>query len=315
MQSKSPSGFALFLGVFFIFVSVPFLMKRTDHPVEQATQIKTPETVQPKSAPIEAIYPVERFVKYTFTLHNESNDLLKDVEFSAVAPVSKTSNQKVNKVDATYPFTLQADDLGNQFLNFAFEYIEPFGTKIITVEAKVAFANMPNIDDSFGDLFLGPEKSIETNDQALIDQAQKLKAETDWQTAETIFSWTSQYIKYDGFIAKELGAKQALVTKRGDCSEYSSLSTALARINGIPARVMAGFIVESDGNLKARDFHNWTEVYIDNKWHILDAQEKYFNQHGAQYLATRIVNGKSSDVLNGSQRYKVSTEKIKVTME
>ena len=126
MQSKSPSGFALFLGVFFIFVSVPFLMKRTDHPVEQATQIKTPETVQPKSAPIEAIYPVERFVKYTFTLHNESNDLLKDVEFSAVAPVSKTSNQKVNKVDATYPFTLQADDLGNQFLNFAFEYIEPF---------------------------------------------------------------------------------------------------------------------------------------------------------------------------------------------
>ena len=59
--------------------------------------------------------------------------------------------------------------------------------------------------------------------------------------------------------------------KSGDCTEYSVLVAALARAKGLPARVVLGSVItEFDGVVGAYG-HAWTEVWLEDEWHIVDA--------------------------------------------
>jgi len=59
--------------------------------------------------------------------------------------------------------------------------------------------------------------------------------------------------------------------RRGDCSEYAVLTTALARMRGIPARVVVGAaLVSQEANFGAFG-HAWTEMLEDGEWKVADA--------------------------------------------
>ena len=61
---------------------------------------------------------------------------------------------------------------------------------------------------------------------------------------------------------KIVGALYAFKERRGDCTEYMSLATAVFRVNNVPARAVAGFVVEEGSAvLSSGDYHNWTEFY------------------------------------------------------
>jgi hypothetical protein len=65
----------------------------------------------------------------------------------------------------------------------------------------------------------------------------------------------------------------SVVAKRrqGDCSEHAVLTTALARMYGIPTRVTVGVALISDGKDFAAYGHAWTDMQENGKWVVADA--------------------------------------------
>jgi transglutaminase-like putative cysteine protease len=59
--------------------------------------------------------------------------------------------------------------------------------------------------------------------------------------------------------------------RKGDCSEHAVLTAALARMQGIPARVMIGVVLVSDDRNHGAFGHAWAEVLEDGKWKVADA--------------------------------------------
>jgi len=59
--------------------------------------------------------------------------------------------------------------------------------------------------------------------------------------------------------------------RKGDCSEHAVLTAALARLQGIPARVMLGIALVSDAGNYGAFGHAWTEMLEDGEWKVADA--------------------------------------------
>ena len=59
--------------------------------------------------------------------------------------------------------------------------------------------------------------------------------------------------------------------RQGDCSEHAVLTTALARQQGIPARVVVGVALVADGANYGAFGHAWSEMLEDGQWHVADA--------------------------------------------
>ena len=59
--------------------------------------------------------------------------------------------------------------------------------------------------------------------------------------------------------------------RKGDCSEHAVLTAALARLQGIPARVVLGVALVSDGKHHGAFGHAWAETLEDGKWRVADA--------------------------------------------
>jgi transglutaminase-like putative cysteine protease len=62
-------------------------------------------------------------------------------------------------------------------------------------------------------------------------------------------------------------ADEILVQRAGVCRDFAHLVVALCRALGIPARYVSGYCLE----LNPPDFHAWAQVYLDGRWHNVDA--------------------------------------------
>ncbi|MFX0077169.1 MAG: transglutaminase family protein [Candidatus Hermodarchaeota archaeon] len=122
------------------------------------------------------------------------------------------------------------------------------------------------------------------NDPDLIAASNRIVDPSDnpLEKARKICTNVSSYLTYDGTLPpQEMGASWAFDNKRGDCSEYSSLMVTLLRIQGIPARKVTGFLIETGNNMipeVGRVFnyyasssgatnllgHAWVEYYIED---------------------------------------------------
>ena len=82
-----------------------------------------------------------------------------------------------------------------------------------------------------------------------------------WKSAQKLCRWAHESI-YDKNLKVGFGsALQTLESLEGDCTEHTVLMIAMARSVGIPARVCAGLVFQSD----AFYYHFWPEVYV-GKW-------------------------------------------------
>jgi hypothetical protein len=59
--------------------------------------------------------------------------------------------------------------------------------------------------------------------------------------------------------------------RQGDCSEHAVLTTALARQQGIPSRVVVGVVLVADGSNYGAFGHAWSEMVEDGQWSVADA--------------------------------------------
>lgn len=249
-------------------------------------------------------YTHERYLRFTFTVQNRSKQLLKNGQAWVYGPVKQTAWQLTRQITADTPFELKTDLAGNQILHFTFKNLPPFATRVVTVSASVMLADSPQAYKQPGDIqeYLKAEPFIETQNKSLVKLAQSLSYGDDLlRISRSNFDWVSNNIKYAGFIKDDRGALYALKTRSGDCTEYMDLYTALERIDGIPARGISGYRVTENAVIHARDYHNWSESYLGQRWRVVDPQKKKFLQHENDYIAFKILrreNNKSNDSIN-----------------
>lgn len=262
-------------------------------------------------------YDIERTFRYSFTLQNKTNKVLKDVDFWVYAPVKETSNQKTDKITASHQYELTEDELGNQVLHFNLPQFAPFASKIIKIETKLQLSAEPvnqDINDQL--VFLQAEKYVEVENLQIKTLAKQFETSDKLENARNTMNWVHQNIKYAGYTEQDRGAFYALKTRKGDCTEYMYLYTALIRSQGIPVRNMGGYIYGESKVLKPEDFHNWSEIYINGKWQVVDPQNGKFLEKQNNYIAFRVISNKISKKLTptNTQRVAISNKNILIKM-
>ncbi len=235
-------------------------------------------------------YPDSRTIRYSFTLQNTTGQPLRDADFWTFAPVKQTSWQKTEQVTASEPFELSEDEDGNQVLHFRIRDLAPYASRLIRIEAKIRLAQWPNrfaLADA--QRYLSPQPYVEVGAPQIRNAAARLRRESYARTAAHTEEWVHKTIRYAGYIRDDRGALYALTHRKGDCTEYAYLATALLRANGIPARAIGGYVLREDGVLHAASFHNWTELYLDGRWRIADPQNGAFLDREADYVEMRVI--------------------------
>lgn len=279
----------------------------------------TPATDTPPQPPQDfaddAIYPINKVIRYSFLVKNTSNQLIEQAQFKAYAPVQQTASQKVQSITASYDHTIYSDPLGNQVMHFTLNNLPPYGSKVITITAEISLTDTPNITNEH-DLsdYLQHEQYIESNDQQIQALSERLSTSKQQSSNQAVYNWVSQHISYAGYVRRDQGALYALKQGKGDCTEYMYLATALLRASDVPARGVAGFVVKENSVLNATDYHNWSEYYQDKTWHLLDAQKNVLDTHYQNYIAFRIFGKKGQNALSQSQRFLAYDSRLEVRM-
>ena len=265
--------------------------------------------------PKPAGYTIAKNIQYSYTLQNTTNRVIEKAEFWAHAPVKQTAHQLCQDLTANYPFQLNTDHYGNQVLHFTFENLAPYASRIITIKANLMVSRLANpigAKPEAADLL--PEKYIESDHPAIRRAAAKLQESDAIKTINAVFRWVASHMSYSGYAARDRGALYALQQKKGDCTEYMDLFVALCRANGLPARRIGGYVSPQNAVLKARDYHNWGEFYLDGTWQVADPQNNALMQNQDDYIAMRIIRAAGDNPLGTYNRFQVKGEGLKARM-
>jgi transglutaminase-like putative cysteine protease len=169
--------------------------------------------------------------------------------------------------------------------------------------------DLRNCRGDLPEFFTTPELYIESNNHGPPAGSRTAQAS---QTCEQVraYSITSPKPVYT-FNGRDWGAQAALGEMGADCSEYASLTAALSRAAGIPARYLEGVLyLEQSTQKLARSEHAWLEVYLPNiGWAPLDPtlgrslllRDKYFAANEADHII--VTRGRNPSALRGSSYY------------
>ncbi len=258
---------------------------------------------------------IPRTIRYSFTIQNNGNQLVKNGLFRTWAPVKDTTTQHCENINASMPFQTVSDALGNQMLEFMLTNIPPHGTKIITITADLKVSLENNLlENDNSQIFLRPEPYIESDQLDLIHKANSLKKDDTLATASAIHDWVAGYIEYNGYIKQDRGALYALNKKKGDCTEYMYLFVALCRALEIPARGFSGYICKENSILKPAGFHNWAEFNHKDQWILSDPQNRVFQKGAENYIAMQILGTGGNNPQMSFDRFHLEGEGLSAKM-
>jgi len=121
--------------------------------------------------------------------------------------------------------------------------------------------------------YLGPNKNVPiTDEMRRAADAAVGKEENPVRAARLLYDWTLKNVEYwvkdpANKKASPVGSSEyCMTTKTGNCTDFHSLWTALARSKGIPTRIVYGsfFKKELDGQDKDQSYHCWIEFWAPN---------------------------------------------------
>jgi transglutaminase-like putative cysteine protease len=90
----------------------------------------------------------------------------------------------------------------------------------------------------------------------------RVQAIQDWVRRRTAF--------LPGSSNSNTSATDTLIDHAGVCRDFAHLTIALCRAMNIPARFVTGIDYGADPKLGPTDFHAYVEVYLGNRWYVLD---------------------------------------------
>jgi transglutaminase-like putative cysteine protease len=248
---------------------------------------------------------VVRHLRLTISLVNPFSVELFDQSLWLYVPAGNTATQELRGLHVSVEHEILVDTLDHRVLKLSFARFAPLSTKIVAITADVMLH--PTTVSALADpqSWLKSEKYIEVDEPAIAALAASLKRETTVDTGRAIFDWLVEHIRYAGYVADDLGALAALESRRADCTEYAYLAVALARANGVPARMIGGYLADRDMVIKSADYHNWAEIYLDGAWRLLDAQKGNWLAPADRYVAFRIYRDEAINPIGLAHRYRV----------
>lgn len=254
---------------------------------------------------------------YKFLLTNTTKHLAKNVEFYSHAPVKQTPYQQCLKIHTSPPCEVLKDESGNQILHFTFDQLAPYAKQIVTIEAVVEMYDVSRKENLKNKRqWLRPEPFVESNDPQIVTTSNQLQQNDSISTTKAIFDFVADHITYSGYLRSERGARYALKHRKGDCTEYADLFTALCRAGGIPSQRMGGYIFPQEaGQLNGNRYHNWSQAFIKNHWIIVDPQNRIFNERPDEYIAMKIIDGQKDPEIPEFYRFKIIGDNVAVKME
>ena len=255
----------------------------------------------------------DRTISFSLTVRNTSSLPQKKAELLIYIPNNKTAVQQCSRLSVNFPYTVLKDSLNNRVARFVFDTIPPFGTKIITLSARITLTTFPKqVPLKDKKIFLAEVPYIELSSVELIRLAGQFNSDSPKQSARKIYNWVTKSLRPVSYSGKEHGALYAFRKKKGDCTEFTNLFVALCRLNQIPARRVSGFILQQDKQVQANDYHDWAEVYIDGTWQLVDPFNRVFMQQQDQYISMRIHgNDKTSLIVH---RWQSDNDSLKIAM-
>ncbi len=115
-----------------------------------------------------------------------------------------------------------------------------------------------------------PSLMIESDDPEIVSLAKGLTENVfdRWQAVLKIAGWVHKNVRYS--IADSPSARQALKKRTGDCGPHATLTVAMLRAVGVPAKLVGGLVyTPSFGGSFGQ--HAWIEVYMEKDgWIALD---------------------------------------------
>jgi transglutaminase-like putative cysteine protease len=95
-----------------------------------------------------------------------------------------------------------------------------------------------------------------------------------WTRAAAIRDWVHEKVRFDYQAARPTKTAMDVFTERiGVCRDFQHLAVTMTRCMNIPARYVTGYL----GDIRwpytgAGDFSAWYEVWLDGRWHTMDAR-------------------------------------------
>lgn len=253
-------------------------------------------------------YTETRLLRFRYVATNTTGRTLDEATYRVSVPAVRTSQHALLRVECSAPCTLVPDALGNAQLGFSVGPLAPFATSIVTVTAEVAVAlqsrpvELPRAEEP---RYLAAEPFVEIDDPALVELAKavvpgvaKRQAAPEpmppaarRKAARKIHQWVMANITKSGYSSRERGALWALEHNEGDATEMALAFVALARLSGIPARFVGGYVIESSALLAPEEFHHWAEWYDGKAWRLADGYHNSFDYRPQRHIATQLSVG------------------------
>jgi transglutaminase-like putative cysteine protease len=89
----------------------------------------------------------------------------------------------------------------------------------------------------------------------------------DGSTILAIRDWITTHLEYAPTSNSQTTATDTYVERTGVCRDFAHLMVALSRAAGVPARFVSCYAWQLD----PPDFHAVAEVWLDGRWHLVDA--------------------------------------------
>lgn len=157
---------------------------------------------------------------------------------------------------------------GGEYELIVFKNLE--GTSYVRVYSQTITADMPDEDR----VFVYPSQYVwYTHDKNAVKLSYDL-CEGLTEPAEKvqrIYDYLVWYLSYDNDKAANVkkgyipDLDEILTVKKGICFDYAGLMAAMCRAQGIPVRLVIGY-VQPDGV-----YHAWNQAYYNGQWNWLDA--------------------------------------------
>lgn len=225
--------------------------------------------------------------------------------------------QEVLEMSISFPgYQTFEDEDGNLIAEFDLSGLQPGESLSLEIRYKVKVNHLAyDLSKCDGELlttFTSPELYIESyNPQIRALAASLSRGKTSvCEQARAFYDYVADNLVYT-FNGRDWGAQAALGEMGADCSEYASLTIALARAAGIPARYLEGILYLDPATADlARREHAWLEVYLPQTgWAPLDPtlgrslglREKYFAANIPDHIL--VTRGRNPSALRGASYY------------
>lgn len=145
-----------------------------------------------------------------------------------------------------------------------------------------------------------PGRWVQSDDQAVIEMARDAVGRTrhagrKMQRLERV---VRQHIRSKSLRVGYASAAEVIALREGDCTEHAVLLAALARAQGIPARVVTGLAYSPHYAGRGDVFvpHAWVMAWVDDRWVGFDAALPAF---GAAHIGLSMGGGEPFDFYGG----------------